>query len=147
MCLLGAAQLEITSMHRWPRQRPCSPAGANLYRKSCQLPSYTDVESVWRFPVMQLSPQQAVMARAPSALPSAIQAGLSTPVAPYVKATGGRKMLQSAPDCCNSYTVKPGDTLASIASAYGQPDNGAHIMQARGIFAYTRPFFLVLVFF
>ncbi|BDA47255.1 hypothetical protein COCOBI_10-1010 [Coccomyxa sp. Obi] len=78
-----------------------------------------------------LAPQQAVMAKAPSALPSAIQAGLSTPVNPSSVASGGRKMLQSAPDCCNSYTVKPGDTLTSIAQAYGQPTNGAQIMQAR----------------
>ncbi|BDA47250.1 hypothetical protein COCOBI_10-0960 [Coccomyxa sp. Obi] len=78
-----------------------------------------------------LAPQQAKMAKAPSALPSAIQAGLATPVSPSSVASGGRKMLQSAPDCCNFYTVKPGDTLTSIAQAYGQPTNGAQIMQAR----------------
>ncbi|CAL8472294.1 g11836 [Coccomyxa elongata] len=80
--------------------------------------------------ILLLSPQQAVMARAPTALPSAIQAGLSTPVNPSAVATGGRKMLQSAPDCCNTYTVKPRDTLASIAAAHGQPTNGVDIMQA-----------------
>ena len=81
--------------------------------------------------VVQLSPQQSVRAKAPTALPSPIQAGLATPVKPSAVASGGRKMLQSAPDCCNSYTVKPGDTLASIAAAYGQPTNGPRIMQAR----------------
>ncbi|BDA47254.1 hypothetical protein COCOBI_10-1000 [Coccomyxa sp. Obi] len=80
--------------------------------------------------ILLLAPQQAVMAKAPTALPSAIQAGLATPVKSQ-PAGGGRKMLQRAPDCCNTYIVKPGDTLASIATAYGQPTNGVHIMQAR----------------
>ncbi len=84
-------------------------------------------------PVAQLAPQQAVMARAPTALPSAIQAGLATPVKPSAVAAGGRKMLQSAPDCCNTYTIQSGDTLDSIAAAYGQPTNGARIMQVRSI--------------
>ena len=82
---------------------------------------------------VQLAPQAAT-AKAPSVLPSAIQAGLAAPVT--TQPTGaGRKMLQDQknPDCCNSYTVKPGDTLASIATAYGQPDNGARIMQERPI--------------
>ncbi|BDA47252.1 hypothetical protein COCOBI_10-0980 [Coccomyxa sp. Obi] len=83
--------------------------------------------------ILLLAPQQQVMAKAPSALPSAIQAGLAATVSPSAVASGGRKMLQSAPDCCNSYTVKPGDTLASIAAAYGQPTNGARIMQARTV--------------
>ncbi|BDA47251.1 hypothetical protein COCOBI_10-0970 [Coccomyxa sp. Obi] len=83
--------------------------------------------------ILLLAPQQAVMAKAPNALPSAIQTGLSAPVNPSSVASGGRKMLQSAPDCCNTYTVKPGDTLTSIAQAYGQPTNGARIMQARTV--------------
>ena len=92
---------------------------------------------------MQLSPQQAVMARAPNALPSAIQAGASTQVKPSALAAGGRKMLQSAPDCCNYYTVLRGDTLDSIAMAHGQPTNGAHIMQARRVVAHMSLSFLL----
>ena len=61
----------------------------------------------------------------------ALQAGAATPVKTTTPASGGRKMLQSYPDCCNTYTVKAGDTLDSIAAAYGQPVNGAKIMQAR----------------
>ncbi|BDA47253.1 hypothetical protein COCOBI_10-0990 [Coccomyxa sp. Obi] len=83
--------------------------------------------------LLLLAPQQAEMAKAPNALPSAIQAGVATPVNPSAVPSRGRKMLQSAPDCCNTYTVKPGDTLASIAAAYGQPTNGAHVMQARRV--------------
>jgi LysM repeat protein len=63
----------------------------------------------------------------------ASQAGAATPVKTTTTASGGRKMLQSSsyPDCCNTYTVTAGDTLDSIAAAYGQPDNGAKLMQAR----------------
>jgi hypothetical protein len=59
-----------------------------------------------------------------------LQAGDATPIK---TAAGGRKMLQSGgyPDCCNVYTVKAGDTLDSIGAAFGQPDHGATIMQAR----------------
>ena len=74
----------------------------------------------------QLAPQQAAAARAPSALPSALQAGAAAPV----RAAGGRKMLANEPDCCNTYTVKPGDTLASIAAAHGQTTNGVTFLQA-----------------
>ncbi|KAK9905878.1 hypothetical protein WJX75_008068 [Coccomyxa subellipsoidea] len=83
--------------------------------------------------ILVLAPQQAQQARAPTALPSAIQARAATPVKTTTTASGGRKMLQSSsyPDCCNTYTVTAGDTLDSIAAAYGQPDNGAKIMQAR----------------
>ena len=80
----------------------------------------------WGMRHAQLAPQQAAVAKAPSALPSALQAGAAAPV----RAAGGRKMLANEPDCCNSYTVKPGDTLASIATAYGQPTTGVTYLQA-----------------
>ncbi|CAL8472293.1 g11835 [Coccomyxa elongata] len=78
--------------------------------------------------LLVLAPQQAAAAKAPNALPSALQAGAATPI--KAPAEGGRKMLASYPDCCNTYTVKAGDTLASIATTYGQPDNGVKYLQA-----------------
>lgn len=78
----------------------------------------------------------------PTTLPSSIVGGIAVGKAAADKAAGGRKMLEStsaAPNCCTSlYTVKQGDTLNSIATAYGQPTNGPAILQVPVPHAFQR---------
>ncbi|CAL8468175.1 g7714 [Coccomyxa elongata] len=79
---------------------------------------------------LQLAPKLQPEPVSPTALPSSVVAGLA--VGKAAAENGGRKMLESAsaaPACCNSYTVKQGDTLNSIATTYGQPTNGPAILQ------------------
>ncbi|CAL8466331.1 g5867 [Coccomyxa elongata] len=83
-------------------------------------------------PTTALAPRPQPVAAAPTVLPSSVIAGIAASKA-LSSTPGGRKMMQdahNAPPCCNSCTVKEGDTLQSIAATYGASTNGPAILQA-----------------
>lgn len=81
--------------------------------------------------VAQLAPRPQPVAAAPTVLPSSVIAGIAASKA-LSSTAGGRKMMQdahNAPPCCNTHTVKQGDSLQSIAATYGASTTGPAILQ------------------